>query len=219
MPGATAAFRTTTGLDLSQRVGRQQARKIGCGFALVYFSPCPGNLLQLTGISCGQAATIVNCVVDQRSVIDILSKFRYVDKYASFHEVLPAVLVAPVEQRQVVTEIVDRCCTELLFSFQNQDQPSVKLLRQSLIECMDALAIAPISAAHRDFGYQLGWYLAEKVQVDLRKGTERKLWGYWRIEGNEVKPPLRPRIAAKVKERQAPKSKKKKAAQTGAELI
>lgn len=157
--------------------------------------------------------------MDQRSVVEILSKFRYVDKYESFHEVLPAVLGAPVEQRQVVTEIVDRCCTELLNSFQNQDQPSIKLLRQSLIECMDALAIAPISAAHRDFGYQLGWYLAEKARVDLKKGTDRKLWGYWRIEGNEVKPPLRPRIAAKAKERQTPKAKKKNAAETGAELI
>lgn len=52
---------------------------------------------------------------------------------------------------------------------------------------MDTLAIANIDTENREFGYQLGWYLAEKVNVDLRKGTEKKIWGYWQIEGNEVK--------------------------------
>lgn len=75
---------------------------------------------------------------------------------------------------------------------------------------MDALAIAKITAEHREFGYQLGWYLAEKVQVDLKKGTEKKLWGYWRVEGNEVKAPVRPRIAPKVKEQLKPKQRGKK---------
>lgn len=81
---------------------------------------------------------------------------------------------------------------------------------------MDALSVAPIDAENREFGYQLGWYLAEKVKVDLQRGTEKKLWGYWQVEGNEVKAPLRPRIAAAVKEKLG---KKKRGKKTGSEMV
>ncbi|HTM66469.1 MAG TPA: hypothetical protein VL093_09125 [Flavipsychrobacter sp.] len=72
---------------------------------------------------------------------------------------------------------------------------------------MDSLAIAQINAVNREFGYQLGWYLAEKVNINLKKGTEKKLWGYWQIEGNEVKAPVKPRISATVREKQNKQAK------------
>lgn len=85
---------------------------------------------------------------------------------------------------------------------------------------MDTLAIANIDTENREFGYQLGWYLAEKVNVDLRKGTEKKIWGYWQIEGNEVKAPVKPRISKKVKDQQKPGSKKRSQKEaTSSEMI
>ncbi|HRO43637.1 MAG TPA: hypothetical protein PL009_12440 [Flavipsychrobacter sp.] len=136
-----------------------------------------------------------------KDVLDILSKFRYVDKYESFKEVLPSVIYAPDDQKNTVSEILDGCCDELIGHFRTRKKPIKATLRQSLIECMDALAIAKINSDNREFGYLLGWYLAEKVNVNLKKGTEKKLWGYWHVEGNEVKAPVKPRIAPKVKEK------------------
>jgi hypothetical protein len=64
---------------------------------------------------------------------------------------------------------------------------------------MDQISIAAVNGENKEFGYQLGWYLAEKVAVNLRKGTEKKVWGYWHIEADEVRAPIRPRISGKVK--------------------
>lgn len=153
------------------------------------------------------------------SIIDILSKFRYVDKYESFHEILPFVLLAPEDQKQIVTEILDHCCSQLLFHFNQGKKPSKILLKTVLIECMDALAVAPINAENREFGYQLGWYLADKVEVNLKKGTEKKLWGYWLIEKNEVKLPVKPRISKTVKEKMKCKKKEKAESLKPAEVL
>ena len=69
--------------------------------------------------------------------------------------------------------------------------------------CMDDISIAPVDGENKEFGYQLGWYLAEKVAVNLRKGTEKKVWGYWHIDGEEVKAPIRPRISGKSSRKKA----------------
>lgn len=134
-------------------------------------------------------------------ILAVLSKFRNVDKYESFYEILPSVVHTPEEQKELVSEILDSCCTQLINHFETGQKRCKKAIRQSLIECMDSLSIAGINAENREFGYQLGWFLADKVRVDLKKGTEKKVWGYWQIENNEVKIPVRPRIAPKAKER------------------
>lgn len=149
-------------------------------------------------------------------IIQTLSKFRYVDKYHTFREILPGIVHAPESQQVIVNELLDHYCSELLQHFTTTKRSSKQVLRQILIECMDALSVAPIDAENREFGYQLGWYLAEKVKVDLQRGTEKKLWGYWQVEGNEVKAPLRPRIAAAVKEKLG---KKKRGKKTGSEMV
>lgn len=145
--------------------------------------------------------------------IHILSKFRYVDKYQTFHEILPFVLHTSEEQKAIVNGILDDCAGVLLRLFNEPKKPTKPVLRQSLIECMDALAIARINAENREFGYQLGWYLAEKVNVNLKKGTEKKIWGYWQVEGNEVKLPVKPRISKKAKEQTKNEHKQRSANQ------
>jgi len=138
--------------------------------------------------------------VQQNEIIRVLSKFRQVDKYEAFREILPSVALTAESHKTVVAALLDDCATHLLQLFEAPKKPPKLLLRQPLIACMDALSIADIDAENREFGYQLGWYLAEKVNINLGKGTEKKLWGYWRIEDNEVKMPVRPRISQKTKE-------------------
>jgi hypothetical protein len=106
------------------------------------------------------------------------------------------------EQKSLVSEILDSCCKELMSFFEKEKHPSKIELKKSLVSCMDHLTIAPIDQENREFGYQLGWYLSEKANVDLKKGTEKKVWGYWQVDGNEVKPPIKPKISSKVRMKQ-----------------
>jgi hypothetical protein len=148
--------------------------------------------------------------VFRKEIIDVLSKFRYVDKYEAFHEILPSVISTSEKEKNIVSEILDSCCTELLKCCQESERPNKTSLKKSLVVCMDALAVADIDSANREFGYQLGWYLAEKVNLNLQKGTEKKIWGYWQIENNEVKIPVRPRISTTVREKQKKETQTKR---------
>lgn len=144
-----------------------------------------------------------------QDVIAILTKFKQVDKYSSFGSILPAAVNTPEEQQQIVSSILDTCCSALLSAFESSKRkPAVATLRPHLVECMDMLSIASINAENREFGYQLGWYLAEKVSVNLGKGTEKKVWGYWQIQGSEVIMPVKPKVSSKAREKVAPKKKK-----------
>lgn len=142
-----------------------------------------------------------------QDTISKLVKFRSVDKYEAFFEVLPAVVHTSSIQKEVVSEILDTCCTSLLQMLRQPKRPTKPALKKVLVTCMDQISIAPVDAENREFGYQLGWFLAEKVAVNLRKGTEKKVWGYWHIEGTEVKAPVRPRLSGSTK--------RKKPASTG----
>lgn len=137
--------------------------------------------------------------MQKEQVLNILYKFKLVDKHQSFHEILPSVIFTSEEEKEIVANILDVCCTALIKHIEATKKPSKMVMKKIMIECMDAISIAPINAENREFGYQLGWYLSEKVMVSLNKGTEKKIWGYWQIEANEVQPPKRPRISGKRK--------------------
>ena len=132
-----------------------------------------------------------------------LLKFKSVDKYEAFHEILPSVRYSSQKEKDVVSDILDECCADLLRLLRGEKRPTKPVLKKVLVTCMDQISIAPVDGEHKEFGYQLGWYLAEKVAVNLRKGTEKKVWGYWQIEADEVKAPIRPRVSGKSK-RKAP---------------
>ena len=131
--------------------------------------------------------------------IDTLEKFKNVDKYKSFHEILPSVAQSCEEQKNIVSDILDNCSVELIGILRASKRPSKAELKKELIRCMDEISVAVINAENRDFGYQLGWYLADKVDVNLKKGTEKKIWGYWEVEGSEVHTPVKPRVSGKRK--------------------
>lgn len=131
------------------------------------------------------ASVFINCRVIDDAVIESLTKFKLVDKYASFYEALPDVRYADAGQRAIITGILNRCCSELIRLTEAQARPSA--LKKALSQCMDELFHAPVDALNREFGYQLGWFLAEKTGVNLSRVSERRSWGYWKVEHNEVK--------------------------------
>jgi hypothetical protein len=141
--------------------------------------------------------------VRTNSTLHKLHKFKSVDKYATFKEILPSVIFSSERDKEIVSEILDNCCSSLIKEFEKPARPTKPVLKKMLISCMDELAVAPIDAENREFGYQLGWYLAEKANVDLQKGTEKKVWGYWKVEEEEVKIPLRPRFTGRAKAKPA----------------
>lgn len=124
-------------------------------------------------------------IVSKSPEIDALHKFRLIDIYATFHEVLPEALYSSLQHKELVSETLKRCCSQLIYLIET-NAPH-KTLKKALSECMDSLFLAPIDTPSREFGYQIGWFLAEKAGIDLTKGTERKVWGYWKIEQNQVK--------------------------------
>ncbi len=135
----------------------------------------------------------------KQQVLTTLEKFRNVDKYQTFREILPDVIFTDVRERETVSEILDNCCADLIQLLRGPQPATKPVLKKVLILCMDELAVARINTTNREFGYQLGWFLAEKVAIDLKKGTEKKVWGYWQVQAGEVKPPIRPRFSKRHK--------------------
>jgi hypothetical protein len=125
--------------------------------------------------------------VEFNTVIDTLVKFKYVDKYESFHKLQPGVLHAGPQEKQVVSSILDECCSALIKLLENAAKFPRAELKRALVMAMDELSHADIQPDNREFGYQLGWYLAEKAGIDLHKVSARKVWGFWAVDADEVK--------------------------------
>jgi len=116
-----------------------------------------------------------------------LNDFKRVDKYETFYKILPAMEFSPEDQKSVVTNILDNCCNELITIHQADKKPLKSILKKVFIKYMNELARADIDTSNREFGYELCWYLSEKVDLKLKKSSENKIWGFWKIEEAEVK--------------------------------
>ena len=60
-------------------------------------------------------------------------------------------------------------------------------VRNVILRYMDLISYAKVNTENRDFGYELCWYIAEKTGISIRKYTETKVYGYWRVEGSQLK--------------------------------
>jgi hypothetical protein len=118
--------------------------------------------------------------------IDFLNKFRWVDKYATFSKVLPLAIFTPASEKDQVTDILDACCKNLVTILKQEPKPGKITIRQTITGYMDELARAGICQVNKDFGYELFWYLGEKMGIDLKKASHSKIWGYWKVESNSV---------------------------------
>lgn len=124
---------------------------------------------------------------ENQSIIEKLRKIRWVDKYHTFHRIVPGVDNTSDEQKDILINIVEDCCTELIRLYNTPKKPLITLVRSTIIKYMDKISYADLNTENRDFGYELCWYIAEKAGVSIRKYTDSKVYGYWKVEGNQLK--------------------------------
>lgn len=122
-----------------------------------------------------------------KTATEILEKFERVDKYRTFYKMMPEVMGATDDHQDIISNILNQCSRALLALYKDHKKPTIVQKRALLVACMDAITLSPARTEHKEFGYQLCWYLAEKVQVDLRKASDTKVWGYWKVENQAVK--------------------------------
>lgn len=116
-----------------------------------------------------------------------LNDFKKVDKYETFYKILPAVEFSPEDQKSIVSDILNNCCDDFITLHDADKKPLQSSLKKVFIKCMNELTIANIDTPNREFGYELCWYLSEKVGLKLKKTSENKIWGFWKVEEEEVK--------------------------------
>lgn len=124
---------------------------------------------------------------DAKAIIEQLRKIRWVDKYHTFHRIVPGVENTPESEKETITNLVEDCCTELVRLYSAKKPPTVATVRSTILKYMDLISYAEVNTENRDFGYEMCWYIAEKTGITIRKYTETKVYGYWRVEGNQLK--------------------------------
>lgn len=125
--------------------------------------------------------------MQRKEGIEQLKKFLRVDKYETFYKIHPAVLSASDNYKEIIADILDDCCSQLIYLLQRDKKPTKTELKKVITETMDTLTHAKVDTENRDFGYELCWYLSEKAGINLKLISENKIWGYWKVEGNKVK--------------------------------
>lgn len=124
---------------------------------------------------------------DNTAIIEKLRKIRWVDKYHTFSKIVPGVETTPEKEQEIIIRLLEDCCTELIRLYLAKKPPTVAVIRTTILRYMDLISYANVSTENRDFGYELCWYIAEKTGISIRKYTETKVYGYWRVEGNRLK--------------------------------
>lgn len=116
-----------------------------------------------------------------------LYTFHRADKYATFAKAQPGIINTADEHKETVSDILNSCCRSLIDLYERPTLPTVALLKNIIMDCMDALTFADINVENRDFGYELCWFLAEKTGINLKLRSDTKIWGFWKVQQNEVK--------------------------------
>lgn len=124
---------------------------------------------------------------DNTAVIEQLRKIRWVDKYHTFHNIVPGVDNTPDAEKEIIVNLVEDCCTELIRLYLAKKPPTVATVRAVILKYMDQISYARVNTENRDFGYELCWYIAEKTGISIRKYTETKVYGYWRVDSGTLK--------------------------------
>lgn len=130
-------------------------------------------------------------------VIELLRKIRWVDKYHTFNKVIPGVQHTVQEEQDIITNILEDCCTELIRLHNSPKKASVITVRNTILKYMDTISYADVSIENKDFGYELCWYIAEKANITIRKYTDTKIYGYWKITDDNSLKEVKKRAARK----------------------
>ncbi|MEZ5015784.1 MAG: hypothetical protein R2800_01925 [Flavipsychrobacter sp.] len=126
--------------------------------------------------------------MEKEEIIEQLRKFRWIDKYHNFRDLLPTIEQSSDDDKDIINNIVEDCCTELIRIYNtSKRKPTKALLGKTILQYMDDISYTKVDELNKDFGYELCWYIAEKVGVDLRKQSTTKVYGYWSIVENNLK--------------------------------
>lgn len=132
---------------------------------------------------------------------DILAKlysFRGMDKYATFGKAQSGIIHSPDDQQDIISNILDTCCKELIIELESTKRTSKTILKSIITKHMDAILQAEVNTENKDFGYHLCYFLAEKTGVDIWRHSDTKVWGYWKVEENKLKSVTRIRRSKKA---------------------
>lgn len=132
---------------------------------------------------------------------DILAKlysFRGMDKYATFGKAQSGIIHSPDDQQDIISNILDTCCKELIIELESTKRTSKTILKSIITKHMDAILQAEVNTENKDFGYHLCYFLAEKTGVDIWRQSDTKVWGYWKVEENKLKSVTRIRRSKKT---------------------
>lgn len=124
---------------------------------------------------------------NKEEIIEALRKLRRTDKYHNLHKIIPGVVHTPDEVQDIISNIIDDCCTELVRNYLAKKRPTVSTVRSIILKYMDLISYADVNTENKDFGYELCWYIAEKTDVSLKKYTSTKVYGYWNVQDNQLK--------------------------------
>lgn len=120
-------------------------------------------------------------------IVSKLLDFKTVDKYHAFNKIVPGIAQTPDDKKAIVDKILDDCCKSLISLLETNSKPTKNQLKNIISECMYNLAQADIDTPNRDFGYELCWFLSDKVGLNMKRSSDNKVWGFWKVEVNEVK--------------------------------
>ncbi len=119
--------------------------------------------------------------------LEKLRAFKLADKYETFHKAMPGIILATDNQKEIITQILDNCCAELIRLFLPTKKPLKTTLKQVIATYMDEISRSAADNANKDFAYELCWYLSDIAGLKMKLSSERKTWGYWKVADNEVK--------------------------------
>lgn len=129
--------------------------------------------------------------------LEKLYSFRGMDKYAVFGKAQPGIINAQEDQQQIINDILDHCCKELVIEIESVKKPTKTALKDIIVRHMHDITNAPVNIENKDFGYHLCYFLAEKTGLDIWRYSDTKVWGYWKVEDGKVKTVKRMRKSKK----------------------
>lgn len=125
--------------------------------------------------------------VKEPTITTILTNFRWADKYATFYKMMPGIEHIGDEHKEIITDILDECCMHLLKALENERKPLKAELRGIITQHMNRIFLSPTTEENRDFGYELCWYLSDKIGLNFKLRSDSKAWGYWKVDAGSVK--------------------------------
>lgn len=124
---------------------------------------------------------------DKEEKIEQLRKIRWVDKYHTFHKIVPGVDQSTEEDKEAINTIVEDCCTELIRLYNQKRSPTKEKVKKTILKYMDMISYTDANTENKDFGYELCWYIGEKVGINMRKYSKSKVYGYWDTNNGKLK--------------------------------